>query len=105
MVWVLGVIATLVVGVFLCDLLLSTDPPRRKPRPAIVRGTPSAVRRRTAAAPGDDGLPFMADPGYGMFASRVSESYPVHSPSHDACDTGSDASSDAGDCGSDGGGE
>jgi hypothetical protein len=106
MVWVLGVIATLVVGVFLCDLLLSPDPPRRKPRPAIVRGTPPAVRRRpvtraAAASPassGDDA--FTAGLGYGMYASHTS----YDSPSHDACDTGADASLDVGDCGSDGGG-
>jgi hypothetical protein len=97
--WTLGAAVVLVFVLFLCNVWMPRSASRRRSRPAMARGTPSAVRRRTKSSSGDDGLPSSVDSGYGMFASRVSESYPVRSPSHAASDVG--ASSDSDDGGSD----
>ena len=103
MIWILGLIAVLVAGVLLTNVLLSKDPPQRKTRPPLVwRKDPRVARRSHARAGAPSSAP-SSDTAALFEATRYWESIPSRDDPSSGCDTDSGFSGDSGDCGSDGG--
>lgn len=101
MIWFLGLVAALAAGVVLLNVLLKTDPPRRKNRPPLVwhasRGALPGTRRNThAAAAASSSTSYDSEYAYLLDHPL----YSAHDPSP-ACNPAPDASHDSSDCGSD----